>query len=205
MSTSPAVVGTPPGSVRTVCAAILVAVALAACGDASTVAPGTGSPGGTESAAGGAAGDGAAGEVTAADGLLEEPVGVDTDLPALTGLDADLLAAVQQAAADAGAEGIELLITSGWRSTEYQEQLLADAVEKYGSAEEAARWVATPTESQHVSGAAVDVGRTDAAYWMSRHGARYGLCQTYANEIWHYELVTEPGGECPAPLTDAAG
>ena len=192
----PAAVRSGPTAVRVACAAALVAATLAACGGPGTSFPGSGSGAGQDPD-----GDG---EITTADGLLEEPVSVDSILPAVTSLDADLLAAVHQAADDAGAEGIEVLITSGWRSVEYQEQLLAEAVAEYGSTEEAARWVASSTESRHVSGAAVDVGPTDAAYWMSRYGSRYGLCQTYANEIWHYELVTEPGGECPAPATDAA-
>lgn len=187
---------TATAAIRTACAATLLATALAACGDASTAAPDAGSP------ADPAGSDGA---VTAADGRLEESIPVDADVPALTKLDPDLLAAVQQAATDAGAEGVEVLITSGWRSVEYQEQLVAEAEEEHGSAAEAARWVAAPTESHHVSGTAVDVGPTEAAYWMSRFGSRYGLCQTYANEIWHYELATEPGGECPPPLADAAG
>lgn len=195
MSTSPAVVGSP-GSIRTVCATVLVVMALAACGDGSTAAPGT-TPGSGSTAGGDR-------QVAAADGLLADPVSVDADVPALTGLSADLLVAVQEAAADAADDNVEVLITSGWRSVDYQEQLIADAVDEYGSAEEAARWVASPTESQHVSGAAVDIGPTEAAYWMSRFGSRYGLCQTYANEIWHYQLATEPGGECPAPVADAA-
>ena len=37
-----------------------------------------------------------------------------------------------------------VLVNSGWRSPEYQDQLLRDAVSKYGSEAEAARWVATP-------------------------------------------------------------
>jgi hypothetical protein len=53
--------------------------------------------------------------------------------------------------------------------------------------QEAARWVATPDTSAHVSGDAVDIGR-DGAAWLSEHGAVYGLCQTYGNEPWHYEL-----------------
>ena len=59
---------------------------------------------------------------------------------------------------------------------------------KYGSEEEAARWVATPSTSAHVSGDAVDIGRSDATAWLSEHGAEYGLCQIYSNEPWHYEL-----------------
>jgi len=27
---------------------------------------------------------------------------------------------------------------------------------------------------------------------------------TYANEMWHYELASEPGGICPRPVADAS-
>ncbi|QBI56603.1 M15 family metallopeptidase [Streptomonospora litoralis] len=141
--------------------------------------------------------------VTAADGDLSEPVSPFSDVPAVSGLDADLRNALRQAARDAADENIEVTVTSGWRSADYQAVLLEDAVEKYGGMEKARRWVATPETSAHVTGEAVDVGPTDAAYWMSRYGSRYGLCQTYTNEIWHYELATEPGGECPPQLGDA--
>ena len=53
----------------------------------------------------------------------------------------------------------------------YQEQLLDEAVSEYGSEEEAARWVATPETSPHVSGDAVDIGPADATAWLSEHGA----------------------------------
>jgi hypothetical protein len=52
----------------------------------------------------------------------------------------------------------------------------------------AARWVATPDTSAHVSGDAVDIAPSDSAAWLSEHGAAYGLCQIYGNEPWHYEL-----------------
>jgi len=77
---------------------------------------------------------------------------------------------------------------SGWRSPEYQEQLLDEAISEYGSREEAARWVATPKTSPHVSGDAVDVDSPAATAWLSEHGATYGLCRIYGNEPWHYEL-----------------
>lgn len=143
----------------------------------------------------------------AGDGAVAESLSVtDTDHVALRNLDPDLLAAVQSAAADALAEdGIELKITSGWRSRSYQQQLLDEAVSKYGSLEAAREFVNTPDRSTHVTGDAVDIGPTDAADWLIRHGEAYGLCQTYANEIWHFELMTEPGGECPRPLSNAAG
>jgi zinc D-Ala-D-Ala carboxypeptidase len=108
--------------------------------------------------------------------------------PGVANLDSDLLGALRQAATDAAADGIELYVDSGWRSPEYQEQLLREAVSKYGSEEEAARWVATPDKSAHVSGDAVDIAPSGAAAWLSEHGAEYGLCQIYGNEPWHYEL-----------------
>jgi zinc D-Ala-D-Ala carboxypeptidase len=76
-------------------------------------------------------------------------------------------------------------------------------VSKYGSEEEAARWVATPTTSAHVSGDAVDIRPFDATAWLSAHGAEYGLCQIYGNEPWHYEL--RPGASdhgCPPTYPD---
>jgi hypothetical protein len=39
-----------------------------------------------------------------------------------------------------------------------------------------------------VSGDAVDIGPSSAATWLSEHGAAYGLCRTYGNEPWHFEL-----------------
>src|SRR5690606_30881637 len=91
-------------------------------------------------------------------------------------------------ATDAADDGVELVVNSGWRSPEHQEQLLREAVAKYGSEEEAARWVATPTNSAHVSGDAVDIGPLAATAWLSEHGAEYGLCQIYRNVSWHFEL-----------------
>ena len=99
-----------------------------------------------------------------------------------------LLAALRRAAADAAADGVEIVVRSGWRSRGYQAKLFREAVAKYGSEQEAARWVATPDTSAHVSGDAVDIGPSAAAAWLSEHGAAYGLCQIYGNEPWHYEL-----------------
>jgi LAS superfamily LD-carboxypeptidase LdcB len=112
----------------------------------------------------------------------------DDEVPAVTKLDPDLLDALRRSARDAAAVGIRFRVNSGWRSARYQQQLLQDAVAEYGSLLEAERWVATPKTSAHVSGDAVDIGPTRAARWLSAHGASYGLCQTYRNEPWHYEL-----------------
>ncbi|MFE7466600.1 M15 family metallopeptidase [Streptomyces sp. NPDC057499] len=129
----------------------------------------------------------------------------DTRHPAVGRLDAHLLKAVQRAARDARRDGVEFRITSGRRSAEHQQRLLDEATEKYGSAEVARQYVNTPGKSAHVSGKAVDIGPTDADDWLVRHGSDYGLCQVYTNEMWHFELLTAPGGECPAQLRNAAG
>ncbi|HEU5009541.1 MAG TPA: M15 family metallopeptidase, partial [Gaiellaceae bacterium] len=116
-----------------------------------------------------------------------------------------LLLALHRAATDAAGEGVEFFVDSGWRSPEYQERLLHEAVSKYGSEEEAARWVATPDKSAHVSGDAVDIGHSDARAWLSEYGAAYGLCQIYGNEPWHYELRPEASDDgCPAMFADPA-
>jgi LAS superfamily LD-carboxypeptidase LdcB len=94
------------------------------------------------------------------------------------------------------------VIDSGWRSKAYQAHLLDEAVARYGSRAEAARWVATPDTSAHVSGEAIDLGSAAAA-WLSQNGARYGLCRVYGNEPWHYELRPDaPDHGCPAVYAD---
>jgi zinc D-Ala-D-Ala carboxypeptidase len=129
----------------------------------------------------------------------------DDEIPGVANLDSDLLIALRQAATDAAGDGVEFFVDSGWRSSAYQEQLLREAVSKYGSEEEAARWVATPDRSAHVSGDAVDIGPSGAAAWLSEHGAEYGLCQIYRNEPWHYELRSEAIDHgCPPVYADPA-
>ena len=128
----------------------------------------------------------------------------DTSRPTIGNLDPDLLDAIQAAARDARADGVRLVVTSGWRSRAHQERLLTEAVDKYGSEPEALRYVSTPDASAHVTGDAVDIGPTDGDNWLSQHGSDYGLCQIFANEIWHYELATTPGGRCPDMFPDSS-
>jgi D-alanyl-D-alanine carboxypeptidase len=128
---------------------------------------------------------------------------IESPEASVANLDPALRGALRRAAADAADDGIELVVTSGWRSPEHQERLLHEAISKYGSEEEAARWVATPDRSAHVSGDAVDIGPTGAAAWLSENGAEYGLCRVYGNEPWHYELRPEAIAHgCPPPYAD---
>jgi zinc D-Ala-D-Ala carboxypeptidase len=126
----------------------------------------------------------------------------DDEVPGVANLDPALLRALRHAATDAGGDGVDFVINSGWRSPAYEDQLRRQAIAKYGSEAEAARWVATGTTSPHVSGDAVDLGR-DATRWLSAHGAAYGLCQIYGNEPWHYELRREAVAHgCPSMYAD---
>jgi zinc D-Ala-D-Ala carboxypeptidase len=139
-----------------------------------------------------------------ADGAVPDGTTVfDDEIPGIANLNPALLDALRRAATDAADDGVELFVDSGWRSPEYQNRLLREAIFEYGSAEEAARWVATAEKSPHVSGDAIDIGRSDATAWLSEHGAEYGLCQIYRNEPWHYELRPEAIDQgCPPMYAD---
>ena len=139
-----------------------------------------------------------------ADGAVPDGTTVfDGGVPGVAKLDPALLGALRQAAKDAAGDGVELVVDSGWRSRAYQQHLFQEAVLKYGSDQQAARWVATPGTSAHVSGDAVDIGPSGAAAWLSAHGAAHGLCQIYGNEPWHYELRPEAIDHgCPAMYAD---
>jgi len=141
-----------------------------------------------------------------ADGVIrdgDQPTVFDTDRVAVGNLDPSLLEALQRAATDAQADGVVLLVNSGWRSPALQERMLQDAVVQYGSEEEASRWVASAATSAHVSGDAVDLGPLPTLDWLAQRGARYGLCQIYGNESWHYELRPDAVNDgCPEMYAD---
>ena len=139
-----------------------------------------------------------------ADGAVPDGATVfDDEIPGVANLDPALLGALRRAATDAAEDGVEFFVNSGWRSPKYQERLLREAIPNYGSEREAARWVATPKTSAHVSGDAVDIGHSDATAWLSEHGAEHGLCQTYSNEPWHYEPRPEAIDHgCPPMYAD---
>jgi LAS superfamily LD-carboxypeptidase LdcB len=129
----------------------------------------------------------------------------DTQDPAIGRLDPQLLAAIQHATTAAAADGVTMTINSGWRSPEFQQRLLDQAVQTYGSMALARQYVQTPEQSKHVMGQAVDVGGPGADQWLIANGPRFSLCRIYANELWHFELAADPYGTCPPLLPNAAG
>lgn len=106
----------------------------------------------------------------------------------------------------AARENVDLYITSGFRTEQRQGELFAQAVRKYGSESEAAKWVLPARASHHPEGLAIDInypGDRPGARWLDREGYRFGLCRVYANEWWHFEAVSAPGESCPAMAANA--
>lgn len=122
---------------------------------------------------------------------------------------------------DAAAQGVNLLISSSYRSVDYQSTLYQRKVQYYqncgltleSAQEQARQWVARPRRSEHHTGLAVDIttlsyqvldsgfGGTDAAKWMLEHSAEYGFILRYPEgkteitgvcwEPWHFRYVGE--------------
>jgi len=106
----------------------------------------------------------------------------------------------------ARADGVELSLTSGFRSLARQQMLFDREVVIRGSESEAMKWVLPPKFSNHPRGLAIDVNYPDGreeALWLERNGSRFGLCRVYANEWWHFEGVIAPGQACPDPAPNA--
>jgi D-alanyl-D-alanine carboxypeptidase len=114
-----------------------------------------------------------------------------------TGMTREMRARLRRALAAARDAGVELTVTSGWRSAERQQRLFDQAVARYGSRDKASRWVLPPADSEHVKGRAVDVGGPAGMAWLEENGWRFGLCRRYDNEPWHFEPLTRPGYACP--------
>ncbi len=121
---------------------------------------------------------------------------------------ADALDAMRQAAA---ADGVDLRLLSGFRSTDLQDSIFFDvASERNQTAEERARVSAPPGYSEHSTGYAVDLGDGDAPEtnlsvsfedtrsfrWLQDHAARYhfvlsfpdGNRQGVSYEPWHWRF-----------------
>lgn len=101
-------------------------------------------------------------------------------------------------------------IYSGARSNERQAELWQEALKKYGSVDEARRWVAPPGRSEHNHGNAADVsfnGQSlknappEVVQWVHENAGKFGLKFPLANENWHIEDDSTRGGK-PGPSVD---
>jgi hypothetical protein len=118
-----------------------------------------------------------------------------------------VLARFLSAQAAAKEEGIEMVIDSGYRTTQTQEYLFNRAIKEHKTAEEAIKWVLPAELSRHPWGLALDVNlhhEKSGASWLEANGATFGLCRVYENEWWHFEPLIAPGGICPPLKPDAS-
>lgn len=163
--------------------------------------------------AGAAAGTmGAAGPTAARAGLLARAQAAGKGVDHIDGLSEDFatnLAALLDDAPPGIREGLQ--IGSGYRSEARQAELWAEALRKYGSPEEARKWVAPPGRSQHNAGNAVDIWyngvRLDKAPaevrdWVHANAAAYGLRFPMSWESWHIEPTNARGGSTAVPARD---
>jgi soluble lytic murein transglycosylase-like protein len=78
----------------------------------------------------------------------------------------------------AQADGVTLLVTSGFRSDAEQAVLFARNPDP--------RWVARPGTSLHRLGTELDLGPRAAYGWLAANAERFHFVQRYAWEPWHY-------------------
>jgi LAS superfamily LD-carboxypeptidase LdcB len=86
-------------------------------------------------------------------------------------------------AAAAHKDGIELQVSSGFRTQE--EQLELFRLYRQGRGPLASR----PGTSNHQSGHALDIETRELAVrlWLRRHAHRFGFLRTVPSERWHWE------------------
>jgi D-alanyl-D-alanine carboxypeptidase len=114
----------------------------------------------------------------------------------------------QQMAKSADSEGIRLLLVSGFRSFDYQAELIRKKLAQGQEIGEILRVNAAPGFSQHHTGLAVDVAtpgsrplteefeHSDAFRWLTANAAEFGFSMTYPKdnpwgfiyEPWHWSL-----------------
>jgi hypothetical protein len=115
------------------------------------------------------------------------------------GMRPDVGAAYDQMAAAARADGIVLIVVSGFRSDAEQAELFA--------AHPDPTWVAPPGQSLHRCATELDLGPSSAYAWLASNAARFGFVQRYSWEAWHYGFSAGPAPCSPAgeAVTAAGG
>jgi Transglycosylase SLT domain/D-alanyl-D-alanine carboxypeptidase len=90
----------------------------------------------------------------------------------------DVALAFDRMARAARADGVSLLITSGFRTDAEQAELFRRNPDP--------RWVAPPGKSLHRYGTELDLGPESAYGWLARHASRFHFVQRYPHEPWHF-------------------
>ncbi len=104
------------------------------------------------------------------------------------GVDPDAKDAFDEMQKAAAAEGLNIYISSGFRSYDYQAGLYERYVQRSGKAE-ADRYSARPGHSEHQSGLAFDLNSIDMTFedtpeceWVNKHCADYGFIIRYPKD-----------------------
>jgi hypothetical protein len=84
----------------------------------------------------------------------------------------------------ARADGVDLIVTSGYRSDAEQ----AELYERHPDP----KWVAPPGKSLHRFGTELDLGPPAAYGWLARNAGRFHFVQRYSWERWHYGYGLNP-------------
>jgi soluble lytic murein transglycosylase-like protein len=113
------------------------------------------------------------------------------------GMRPDVAAAYDQMAAAARAEGVVLMVVSGFRSDAEQAELFA--------AHPDPTWVAPPGHSLHRCATELDLGPSSAYGWLAAHASRFGFTQRYSWEAWHFGFDAGPAPCSPAGEAVSAG
>jgi transglycosylase-like protein with SLT domain/D-alanyl-D-alanine carboxypeptidase-like protein len=100
------------------------------------------------------------------------------------GIRPDAAAAYDQMAAAARADGVVLVVVSGFRSDAEQAELFA--------AHPDPTWVAPPGQSLHRCATELDLGPSSAYGWLAANAGRFGFVQRYSWEPWHYGFDSGP-------------
>jgi hypothetical protein len=106
------------------------------------------------------------------------------------GMRPDVAAPYDQMAAAARADGVVLLVVSGFRSDAEQAELFA--------AHPDPTWVAPPGQSLHRCATELDLGPSSAYGWLAANAGRFGFVQRYSWEAWHYGFDAGPAPCSPA-------
>lgn len=106
------------------------------------------------------------------------------------GIRPDAAAAYDQMAVAASADGVDLIVVSGFRSDAEQAELFA--------AHPDPTWVAPPGQSLHRCATELDIGPSSAYSWLAANASRFGFELRYQWEPWHWGFAAGPEPCSPA-------
>ena len=112
------------------------------------------------------------------------------------GMRPDIAAGYDQMVAAAAADGVTLLVVSGFRSDAEQAVLFA--------AHPDPTWVAPPGKSLHRCATELDLGPETAYAWLAANASRFGFLKRYSWEPWHFGW-NRPPAPCSAAGNSSLG